>query len=84
MHSVDCERGFSAMGRIKTKLRSRLTNHALNSLMFISIEGCDIPNFDFDAVLKKWSLIRNRRLFQGVPTSSRVSCGTQVTSSTTE
>ena len=45
MHSADCERGFSALGRVKTKLRSRPTNKFLNSLLMISLEGTDIKNF---------------------------------------
>ena len=77
MHSADCERGFSTMGRIKTKLRSRLCNRSLNSLMFISIEGPDITDFEFSKVVQQWSRLRNRRLFQGVPTSSRRSMGCQ-------
>ena len=31
VHIADCERGFSALGRIKTKNRSHLTNQSLNS-----------------------------------------------------
>ena len=84
MHSADCERGFSAMARIKNKLRSRLTNQTLNSLMFISIEGPDIQNFDFKTVLNKWARICNRRLFQGVPSTSKRSCGIQVSSTQAE
>ena len=44
MHSADCERGFSALGRIRTKTRSRLTNKSLNSLLTISVEGPDIKD----------------------------------------
>ena len=37
--SVDCERGFSTLSRVKTKLRNRLSNKVLNYLLMISIEG---------------------------------------------
>ena len=77
VHSADCERGFSAMGRIKTKLRSRLCNQSVNSLMFISIEGPDLFDFDFGKVLQNWARVHNRRLFQGEPSSSRRSMGCQ-------
>ena len=64
VHSADCEHGFSAMGWIKTKLRSRLCNRFVNSLIFISIEGPDLSDFDFRRVLQNWVRVRNRRLFQ--------------------
>ena len=51
MHSADCERGFSALGRVKTKLRSRLTN---KSLLIINLEG---PDFDFNSTIQKWASI---------------------------
>ena len=77
VHSADCERGFSAMGRIKTRLRTRLCNRSLNSLMFISIEGAELADFEFGKVLQTWARARNRRLFQGEPSSSRRSMGSQ-------
>lgn len=39
MHSADCERGFSTLGRVRIKLPSCLTNSSLNSLLTISLEG---------------------------------------------
>ena len=77
VHSADCERGFSAMGRIKTRLRTRLCNCSLNSLMFISIEGAKLPNFEFGKVLQTWARVRKRRLFQGEPSSSKQLMGCQ-------
>ena len=77
VHSADCERGFSAMGRIKTRLQTRLCNHSLNSLMFISIEGANLLDFDFGKVLQTWARACNRRLFQGEPSSSKRSMGCQ-------
>ena len=77
VHSADCERGFSAMGRIKTKFKSRLCNQSMNSLMFISIKGPDLANFEFSKVLLNWARVCNRRLFQGEPSSSKRSMGSQ-------
>ena len=46
IHSADCERGFSTLGRIRTKLRSWLNNTSLNSLLMISMEGPDVKYLD--------------------------------------
>ena len=51
MHSADSERGFSAMGRIKTRLRNRLHNRTLNSVLLISIEGPTLADFNFDKIV---------------------------------
>ena len=45
--TVDCERGFSAVGHIKTKLRARLTELSLENLLFIACEDPGIGNFNF-------------------------------------
>ena len=57
MHSADCERGFSALGRVKTKLRSRLTNKSLNSLLIINLKGPELNDFDFNSTMQKWASI---------------------------
>ncbi len=77
VHSADCERGFSALGRIKTKLRSRLTNKYLNSLLMINLNGADLNKFDFHSALQTWASIRKRRVFTGKPHSSSSSMSTQ-------
>ena len=48
LSTATCERGFSAMKRIKTELINRLTTKVLDCLMKISIDGPDLGNFDFD------------------------------------
>ena len=70
MHSANCERGFSTLGRIKTKLRSCLTNLSLNSLLMISMEGPPIQKFDDESCLEKWRNVRNRSVFSGTPVQS--------------
>ena len=54
MSTVDCERGISALGRIKSKLRNRLAETSLNNLLFISIEGPPLQEFDFDEAVTNW------------------------------
>ena len=43
MSTVDCERGFSALSRIKTDLRNRLSSTILKNLMTVTVEAP--PNF---------------------------------------
>lgn len=52
--TADCERGFSAMNRIKIVLRNRLKTNTLEQLMFISIEGLSPDKFDFGRAADKW------------------------------
>ena len=60
--TADCERGFSALKRIKTPLRNRLSNPICVNLLFISIEGPTHEKFDFDAACSLWASKRNRRI----------------------
>lgn len=60
--TVECERGFSALKRIKTDLRSRLKEETLNNLMNISIEGCEPANFDYEQAAEAWSTKKKRRI----------------------
>ena len=62
MSTADCERGFSAMKRIKTDLRNSLKTETLDYLMRISIEGKDREDFNFDRSADMWAAKRNRRL----------------------
>ena len=60
--TADCERGFSALKRIKTPLRNRLGNKIAVQLMFIATEGPALLDFDFDAACNAWAAKRNRRI----------------------
>ena len=56
--TVDCDRGFSAVGRIKTKLRTQLTGLSLENILFIVCEGPQTPgigNFNFDEAVTCWA-----------------------------
>ena len=52
--TADCERGFSALARVKTKSRNSLSTVMLNSLMLLAIEGPAPDKFDFDAAYEIW------------------------------
>ena len=60
--TADCEHGFSAMNRIKTSPRNWLKTKTLEQLMFISIEGPALEQFDFSAAAEKWGKKKNRRI----------------------
>ncbi|XP_070538059.1 zinc finger protein 862-like [Ptychodera flava] len=62
LSTADCERGFSAIGRIKTKLRNRLSEKILQCLTFISVEGPDLNHFDFSAAADIWASKKTRRI----------------------
>ena len=48
MSTADCERGFSALSRVKTDLYNRLSCKIVNALMTISIEGPKCDEFPFE------------------------------------
>ena len=58
--TADCERGFSAVKRIKTVLRNRLKTQTLDCLMRISVEGPELENFNFENAATVWGSLRNR------------------------
>ena len=60
--TADCERGFSAMNRIKTVPRNRLKTNTLEQLMFISIEGPSADRFDFGRAADMWGGLHHRRI----------------------
>ena len=62
LSTVDCERAFSTMRRIKSRLRSQMNNSTLNNCIRISMEGPSLENFDFEKSLDTWSKLRNRRI----------------------
>ena len=71
--TADCERSFSTMNRVKTKLRNRMTTSTLDSLICISMEGPPLPQFNFERAADIWATLRNRRLQVGVSSSSSTS-----------
>ena len=65
VRTAECERAFSAMKRIKTKLRNQMKTSTLDCLMQISIEGPEIGDFNFEKAADFWERMRNRRLSIG-------------------
>ncbi|XP_077869109.1 zinc finger protein 862-like [Saccoglossus kowalevskii] len=45
--TADCERGFSVVGRVKTKLRNRLSQKILRCLLYLSAEGPATQEFNY-------------------------------------
>jgi hypothetical protein len=66
VHSAECERGFSRMKNIKTKLRNRLDSGTLTATMRIQLESASIDSFDPMPAVAIWnnSSYRVRRPFQ--------------------
>ena len=62
MSTADCEGACSTIKRIKTRLRSQMTNKTLNHCMHVSMEGLALVNFDFDKSINAWSQLKNRRI----------------------
>jgi hypothetical protein len=65
-HSADCERGFSRMKNIKTKLRNKLEPGSLTAIMRIQLHSLAIDEFDPMPAIELWnnSSYRERRPFQ--------------------
>lgn len=67
--TAGCERGFSTQNRLKTKLRNRLLEGKLDTLMRLSIEGEPLNEFDFASALAVWKSAKSRRMFGQNPAS---------------
>ena len=62
LSTVDCERGFSTLSRVKTDLRNKLINKTLNHLLVISIEGPNPADYPYEQACSLWASWRNRRI----------------------
>jgi hypothetical protein len=62
--SIDCERGFSNLNRIKTNGRNRLNGNNLESILRISILGMDAISFmqHREVLIRRWKGARDRRI----------------------
>jgi len=63
LSSVECERSFSKMNIIKTKLRNCLDEDTLDNLMLLSLCGENIENLDFVKPIENWKLGKKRYFF---------------------
>jgi len=57
--TASCERAFSRMNTIRSRLRTKLTTAHISSLMFLAIEGPPQNNFERTPYVKAW-LARGR------------------------
>ena len=62
MSTADCESGFSALKRIKTEIRNRLSCKVLYALMDISIEGPNSDDLLFEQACLIWARKRTQRI----------------------
>ncbi len=63
MSTATVERSFSdRKQKIKNRLRNRLQPSSLSKLMMIAIEGPQLDEVNFDAVLSLWKSIKPRRI----------------------
>ena len=62
INTADCERAFSTMKRVKTRIRNRLKSVTLYALLRINIQGPSLDEFDFESAVNKWSSITNRKI----------------------
>ena len=70
VNTAKCECAFSAMYRMKTKIRNRLKTSTLNCLMQVSIEGPPVAQFNFKRAADIWGGMHNQRLSIGHLSSS--------------
>ena len=58
LHVTNCvgERSFSALARIKNKLRSSMTQMNLNSLALLSIESEFVKTIDFSDIIDDFAI----------------------------
>ena len=54
MSTAECERGFSAMNIVKTKLRNRLETLTLDDLLFIKCNGPSLDDFNCIPAIQSW------------------------------
>lgn len=60
--TTQCERAFSTLSRVMTKLRSRPNNSTLNPLLMILMEGPDVLKFNYDKAVSTYIIAKKRRL----------------------
>ena len=60
--SSEAKRLFSAMKRVKSSLRNRLTTTKLDHLLRVSIEGPTIDKWDPYPAMRKWESMGNRKI----------------------
>ncbi|XP_070225213.1 zinc finger protein 862 isoform X2 [Bos mutus] len=67
-----CERGFSAMNRIRTDERTKLSNEVINMLMMTAVNGVAVTEYDPQPAIQHWYLTSSGRRFSHVYTCAPV------------
>ena len=67
-----CERGFSAMNRIRTEERTKLSNEVINMLMMTAVNGVAVTEYDPQPAIQHWYLTSSGRRFSHVYTCAPV------------
>ncbi|XP_074171275.1 zinc finger protein 862 isoform X1 [Rhinolophus sinicus] len=67
-----CERGFSAMHRIRTDERTKLSNEVINMLMMTAVNGVAVTEYDPQPAIQHWYLTSSGRRFSHVYTCAPV------------
>ncbi|XP_032696125.1 zinc finger protein 862 [Lontra canadensis] len=67
-----CERGFSAMNRIRTDERTKLSNEVINMLMMTAVNGVAVTEYDPQPAIQHWYLTSSGRRFSHVYACARV------------
>lgn len=61
-----CERGFSAMNRIRTEERTKLSSEVINMLMMTAVNGVAVTQYDPQPAIQHWYLTSSGRRFSHV------------------
>ena len=61
LSTVECERTFSKLSLIKTKLRNKMSTDTLGAYLEISLKGPPIEKFDFEQAIEDWKLSKKRK-----------------------
>ncbi|XP_057405603.1 zinc finger protein 862 isoform X2 [Balaenoptera acutorostrata] len=67
-----CERGFSAMNRIRTDERTKLSNEVINMLMMTAVNGVAVTEYNPQPAIQHWYLTSSGRRFSHVYTCAQV------------
>lgn len=67
-----CERGFSAMNRIRTDERTKLSNEVINTLMMAAVNGVAATEYNPQPAIRHWYLTSSGRRFSHVYTCAQV------------
>jgi hypothetical protein len=63
IHTADVERTFSQLKLIKTRIRNRMQEQTLDSLLRIAIEGPPLNSFPVNEAVSLWASKKQRRLY---------------------